>query len=550
MKRLTILFTVMLSGAAAVWAQPSITAGGVTNGASFAPAGLPNGSIAQGSIFTIKGTNLGPSPGMSNGATTLPTSLGGVSATATVGGTTSKLFLTYVSATQINAVLPSATPTGTGTVTVTFNGTVSSPITVVASSFGTFTINSAGTGPAIITRTDYTLNTLTSAANPGEAFIIWGTGLGPVTGDESVGTPGAKPANINVQVYVGGQSATVLGYARSGFTGEDQIAAMVPNGVTGCYVPVVVVVGTTPSNFTTMSSAATGRTCTDTSGLNLGMLAQQGTVSTGSVSLNRSTTSITLPPPIGTQNSTTDSGSGVFDRFTYSQYIGEFNPLNISTVGACTVYTFAGSTTTFADPVQPVYLDAGPALTVTGPNGTKQLMKNTTAGFSFYSATLGGGFAIPGGPAAAPLFLDAGNYTVSGPGGADVGPFTVNLTLAAPLVWTNIASISTINRASGVNVTWSGGDPKGQVEIVGTSSSGGTPAVGAAFICLAPVSAGQFQVPAPVTLALPPSPSGAAAAGGILSVGDYSMPASFTAKGLDYGFVTASGSSSKTVTWQ
>lgn len=43
------------------FAQPLIAPRGIVNGASFMTPGLPAGSIAQGSLFTIFGVRLGPS---------------------------------------------------------------------------------------------------------------------------------------------------------------------------------------------------------------------------------------------------------------------------------------------------------------------------------------------------------------------------------------------------------------------------------------------------------------------------------------------------------
>ena len=61
---------------------PQISYRGVLNAADFLPAGLPGGSIARGSIFSIFGANLGPanSPAL---AFPLSTTLGGVSARVT-----------------------------------------------------------------------------------------------------------------------------------------------------------------------------------------------------------------------------------------------------------------------------------------------------------------------------------------------------------------------------------------------------------------------------------------------------------------------------------
>src|SRR3974390_2418979 len=76
-------FSVMaLALAATAAAQtPTIRSGldGVVNNASYAPRGLPNSSIAQGSIFAIFGSNLGPAALAQQPSYPLQTTLGGTS---------------------------------------------------------------------------------------------------------------------------------------------------------------------------------------------------------------------------------------------------------------------------------------------------------------------------------------------------------------------------------------------------------------------------------------------------------------------------------------
>src|SRR3990172_10846387 len=108
----------------AIAQQPSIAADGIRNGASYALSGMPNAGIAQGSIFVIFGSNLGPASLVQVSSFPLPTfeGLAGTSVKVSVGGTTVDAIMLYTVATQVAAVLPSSTPLGTGTVTVTYNG--------------------------------------------------------------------------------------------------------------------------------------------------------------------------------------------------------------------------------------------------------------------------------------------------------------------------------------------------------------------------------------------------------------------------------------------
>ena len=141
----------------------------------------------------------------------------------------------------------------------------------------------------------------------------------------------------------------------------------------------------------------------------------------------------------GTQTTTTDAGSGAFDKFNFQQNVAS-NPFQTFTLGACVVYAFRGGSATTTDVIQPTWLDAGYALTVTGPNGTKQLPKVTSGNTIGYYASLGSNSS------GEQLYLSPGSYTLSGPGGPDVGAFSQNLTVPASLTWTNRDSVSTITR--------------------------------------------------------------------------------------------------------
>jgi uncharacterized protein (TIGR03437 family) len=361
-------------------AQPSISAGGVYNVASYVPTGLPGAAIAQGSLFVVFGKNMGP-VALAVAPSPLPTTLSGTSLSVTINGAKITPYMYYTSAGQLGALMPSNTPAGTGTITVTYNGTTSTtqPVTVVASSVGIFTLNQAGSGPGIITNPAYAVNSLTSASAPGDAVIVWATGMGAVSaaGNEAAGTAALASIPGTFKVFVGGASATIYDAARSAYPGLDQIVFYVPAGVTGCHVPVVIQTGNIISNFVTMS-IGTGGVCSDPVGTGLTptqltQLQQKGTVAFGSIGLNRTLTpgaSFSIPgaPPITTPSSTIDSGSAVFERYTFQQYTAATG-VNVTTFGACSVYFYTGSTTSFTDPIQPVGLDAGTAITVTGPSG-------------------------------------------------------------------------------------------------------------------------------------------------------------------------------------
>lgn len=183
-------------------AQPAAA----VNVASYANPNLPNGNIAQGSMFAVFGTNIGPAAVATVSAFPLPTTLGGTSIKVTSGGVTVDCIMIASTASQVAAVLPSRTPVGDGMLTLTFNGQAGAPIPikVVAHSFGTFGINQAGSGPGVLTNAINPLsrNTIFNSALAGEMWDIWGTGLGAVQGEEAAGAlPGDLP--YNTQVLVG-----------------------------------------------------------------------------------------------------------------------------------------------------------------------------------------------------------------------------------------------------------------------------------------------------------------------------------------------------------
>jgi uncharacterized protein (TIGR03437 family) len=541
--------------------KPVIRSNGVVNAASYSAPGLPGSTIAQGSIFIVFGSGLGPAALAQSSGFPVPTTFSGTSLSVTVGATIVQPYILYVSGGQLAAVMPSSTPVGTASLVVTYNGQTSAPalFQVTANSFGIFSQNSAGSGPGIVTNASVKVNgidtlvTNTTAMKPGDVGIIWGTGLGPVAGDESAGAlPGDMP-QTPVEVYVGGAPATLAYRGRSGCcSGLDQIAFVVPDKVEGCNVPVAVKIGTAVSNYTSIAVNSTGTACNDLTGLSSAdqkRLAGVGNVSIGSLTLTRS--NISIPVPIlGTISNVSDIGAGLFEKFNYAQYSVFQNPTNFSIPGACTVFSYTGTTATYIDPQQPTILDAGDLLTVTGPNGVKTLVKGSATGLQ-YSRTLGN--VTTGSSGGSPLYLDKGSYTIVGSGGPGVGAFSAAITLPDPLVWSNQAATDTVTRASGQTVTWTGGDPSGSVLILGFSTVAGAQA-GREFLCVEKASAATFTIPAAVLLAVPAtvgSPSGTTAASvtGALGVG-YEKSNSFTAPGIDQGTIVGLGLNLKIVSYK
>lgn len=517
------------------------TVGGLLNNYSFTVPGLPNYGIAQGSIFDIFGTNLS--------STTTPlenpplkSTLDGVTISVTVNGTTTNPLIYYLSAKQIAAVLPSATPVGTGTITVANSAGASAafPIQVVESAFGLLTLNN-GIGPVagFDANNQYAPMGYAAAANPGDILELWGTGLGPVPGDVT-----RVAVSTHVEVDIGGVPAKVQYAGRSSYVGLDQINVVVPQGVSGCNVSVVVVTGNYVSNFGTLAVAASGRTCSDpinpVTAAMLDDIAKTGNFTFGYAAIQKTTAA---------DGSTTDSGSAGFFRMTGAQLnSGAYATLigGIASIGSCSITTSTSSSSTTPPAVTVTPLNAGPDVNIVGPNGTIAMPLETNGASEFYATATGSTSFIP---------ATGGAFTFSnGSGGPDVGPFTsAQVQVPAPLVWTNMSAISTVTRSAGVTVTWTGGDPSTYVVIAGSSSGQVTgdlsQAVGATFTCLAPASAGQFTVPAPVLLSLPAT---SALSFGLasLSVGNDVKPVALNAPGIDYSFAVAGFATTNGVTYQ
>jgi uncharacterized protein (TIGR03437 family) len=510
----------------------------VANAGSLITEGLPNAGIAEGSIFTIFGSNLGPGTISIAQNAFQNTNLSGTSISVTVNGTVVAPLLYYTSATQVAALLPSNTPAGTGTITVTYNGVVgiAAPITVVQSNLGIFTATSDGQGVGIVTYPDYSLVSVTPAANcggvyttcgpasPGDTLTLWATGLGPVSNDSSVGVP---LPNVPLTLWVGGVQAQVVYQGRGCCIGEDQINFVVPANVPlGCAVPLFVQIGNEISNYTVMAVAAKGAsTCTPTSSFLSSSNVQQITTSSGAfnfgqVQLQRQPNSNNQVGAAGN----TDYGQAQFLSFTVPAAVQPFivSYIDDSPPGTCTVYNNSNGQNAgnYFNLVKS--LDAGPGIKVTGPNGSQTIPTN------------GGQVTLSG----AGTFLSPGAYTVTGTGGADVGSFTAPLTIPTPPTLTSPTTGPSgppvpVTRANGITFTWTGGAANSTIQIQGGNSTDSTGANGASFTCFAAASAGTFTIPASVLLTLPPG----AFSGSEWNFVAYAAYDNFSASGLNLGFI-------------
>ena len=418
----TLVISLTLSAAIA-YAQPRIDL--IQNNYSYLLPSNPNYGIAQGSIFIIKGANLAnTTTGLQNPP--LQKVLNGVTATVTVNGATREIIWYYVTPGQLGGVLPSNTPVGTGTLTVTNSTGTSAPasIKVVESAFGTISLDGSGTGQAAAFNLSRILSP-TDSARPGETIILFGSGLGPINGDDSVPPSIANlPSPISIQI--GGLNASVPYHGRSTFAALDQINVVVPTGVTpGCSVPVIVTTGQYSSNVTTIPIAANGGQCpTPSGGSSEGTEISQAEINSwiaagqyrvGSVGLTRQWSYTISDNPLGGVPTTSliksDSLTGGFNRISGLD-LQRLLTSNIAppVAGQCTVYRG------LSEPVPNLTytsLDAGPSIGVSGPAGSRSAARSSNSvGVVGYAAEIGS--ADPGN------YIDAGRYTLTGTGGPDV----------------------------------------------------------------------------------------------------------------------------------
>jgi uncharacterized protein (TIGR03437 family) len=198
---------------------------GVASAASFAPAGNP---ISPGQFIALFGTGLAKSN--QTATPPYPATLNGV--TVLINGKAAPIY--FVSAGQINCLVPYSTAGATATIQVQ-NGTGNSntvTVPVGVTSPGIYSLDQSGTGAGAI---EHANGAVVNAANPavaGETVVVFLTGMGAVTPAITDGT--ASTGNPQHQtplptVYVADQQATVnFSGLTPGFPGLYQLNVIIP----------------------------------------------------------------------------------------------------------------------------------------------------------------------------------------------------------------------------------------------------------------------------------------------------------------------------------
>lgn len=565
-------------------------------------------AIAQGSMFVVFGNFIGPATLAQATMLPLPNTIAGFGITVTSGTVKLNCPLFYVSNGQSAAVLPSNTPPGAATITVTYNGAASSfastTINVVPSSAGVFSITSTGLGTGIFTDAlTGVLKTYSNPATPGELLTAWATGLGPITTPDN-NVPPSFPSFPNVQLWMGNQAAPIQYAGRSGCcVAIDQINFHVPQTVTaGCNVPVTIVSGGKSSNTTTIPISAAGAPCSDSAPtvpstlltsaaagqpLKVGMVAIGPSVLPGDVysassrqaqlAADRLSEALHVKVPVEDAiriMRAADSHNIKALRDAMAKYAPQWKALSAKAKARLTEAAATGSrlsteailgtvtneslTAAFVSAQLPPAgscvvmpsplprnlgatvrgLNAGSSLSMIGPAGSLTLQPQSTG---YYQAAIGSAVTGPD--------IPTGTYTISSIGGADLGPFSVTVTVSGHLTLSNKSALSTVDRTQPLTVTWTGGTSGQFALIAGYASNGNTglpPQIfssKARFVCAANASQGTLTIPPYILSSMWPTPDGS----GLLLIGTNPLSQPISIPGLDAAFFVDGSSDSTSV---
>ena len=365
-----------------------------------------------------------------------------------------------------------------------------------------------------------------------------------------------------VEVLVGGISVTPFYAGRSPqFPAVDQINFFVPAGIEGCYVPVAVKVDGVVSNYGTMAIASGGTICSDPtsfSAADLQTALGQGEAKFGTITIIRFRVD---SPGAGLVDLVASQAAGAFNRFPIASLLALNGPWgvvsnlsspflsspSVPALGTCVAYGIREPELFGIGPEDPtrtpaLLMQAGGALNLTGPLGTKELSRGDCCpSLAFYQNGALEVLNLPG-EDDIPEFVVPGLYTLdNGGGGSQVGPFQASLNFPTSLTWSNRDSIpDRIPRSEDVTVTWTGGDPDTQFVVISGHSIAAADVQGS-FVCTERVEAGRFTVPSVVLSSLPVSREGTTedeSPTASLSVGTQPTAgaARFTASGIDWGY--------------
>ncbi len=465
----------MRSSGVSGWYRAGLTLAALAagHGAALAPApvitGFVNAASYQatlnklGVVATIFGSNLAPGTAGATGYP-LPTHLGGT--TVAVGGAAAPLL--YVSPTQINFQVPSGgaivVSTAAGS-SVPYDPATATPNTWTSG--GLFSVNGSGCGQgAVLNLNPYggvSVNSPNNSAAPGDWISIYGTGLILTFpgGTYGVPVPVVSPPPVTAlggPIFFGfGGLTNEQKYgdytwygAAPGFVGIDQLNVRIPAAVReGCAVPIRFNYNTNAVANTQPVTMAihTGRgQCVDPPQAGYGQILWQKTVSMTATGVESETDTL----------------------------LGSFESSPGKTVPPTPVYTdlcpppshvcgsYLPTSNMYFGPSCPVpgyrSLDAGKA-TIQGQGLTQTPVPSLPyqdgqlGGLTAYQATLPAGT------------IQAGTFTFSAAGSADLGQFQAALPIGADIqIQTALAGV-TVADCTSLTIKWTGGVPSGWVTV-------------------------------------------------------------------------------------
>ena len=186
--------------------------------------------VAPGSIASAYGTFTGVATTSASTLSPMPKTLAGV--TLRVNGVDAPLY--FVSAGQINFVVPAATPLDKQTVEVVSGGNVVARGTVKVFDIapGLAQSDVQNTGQGIIQNQDFSINSSAARAKRGEVIQIYATGCGATNPAVTDGVPptALSPAAATVKAYIDVREVSVqFAGAHPQFPGICQVNVAVPS---------------------------------------------------------------------------------------------------------------------------------------------------------------------------------------------------------------------------------------------------------------------------------------------------------------------------------
>lgn len=440
----------------------------VQNAADVA-AGISTSTLAQGSLAVIEFGQNTPTPVTSATVSLLPAS----SATPVSAQVTS------VSGFRITFVVPPDIPTGDADLIYKPGNQATQwvRVSIVPASFALFRGGAPGPPVAQNVNADGTvaLNGLATPAQPGQAVVLWGTGLGS--------TPQSA-----IEVTLGGVAQPLLyAGAAPGQPGLNQINFQIASGTPdGCYVPLTVTYGT-QSVTSFLSKTSDGLPCHHPFGLSVQAMKELdngGSIQAGEISL---ATNIQAPSA---------------DRASRQESAQVLNPFTNASNLANYFISVAKS------PAQPCSILSGGVLGVLGGAfdpatlGTITLQRGTSTLTLPWTEPQTGDSPLNDLPAPG---LAAGNWTWRTTGGPLLAASSFDFVLPPPVQLAASVPIA-INRSRNQTIAWNGSgfDSTATLRLSLTAQSPSSPVL----TCSVPAQTGSVTLPSNLLAQFTPGSAG------------------------------------------